>query len=93
MQSDNHKSGFKWPGSVERVIEASAQEVWDTITRPGNLELVHPFCAHNPVQAWPGPESRDEVHYLSGWMYERRVREWIQVARASHCEQPHADCW
>jgi len=45
---------------------------------PGNLELCHPFCEKNPVTVWPGPESRDEIHYLSGWVYERRFRRWIE---------------
>ena len=45
---------------------------------PGNLELCHPFCDSNPVAKWPGPESRDEVHYLSGWIFERRFRSWIE---------------
>lgn len=70
--------GFKWPVSVEKVIAAPAQEVWDAISRPGNLELCHPFCASNPVQIWPGPSSQDEVHYLSGWVYERQFREWTE---------------
>jgi hypothetical protein len=78
MRSRNHGIGFRWPVSVERVIEAPAQEVWDAISRPGNLEYCHPFCASNPVQVWPGPESQDEVHYLSGWIFERRFREWIE---------------
>ena len=44
---------------------------------PGNLEPCHPFCAANPVHTWPGPESHDEVHYLSGRVYERRFTNWI----------------
>jgi hypothetical protein len=44
---------------------------------PGNLELCHPFCASNPVQEWPGPNSVDEVHYLSGWVYVRQFCNWI----------------
>ena len=75
--SEDPSAGFKWPVSVERPIAAPAIEVWNAISRPGNLELCHPFCERNPVIAWPGPESRDEVHYLSGWMYERRFRQWI----------------
>jgi len=70
--------GFKWPVTVERVIAAPAQEVWDAISRPGNLEPCHPFCASNPVQVWPGPDSQDEVHYLSGWIYERHFRAWVE---------------
>lgn len=45
---------------------------------PGNLEPCHPFCARNPVSVWPGDRSRDEIHYLSGWVYERRFRRWIE---------------
>lgn len=44
---------------------------------PGNLEMCHPFCAANPVHVWPGADSRDEVHYLSGWILERAFRRWI----------------
>ena len=77
MAVGNSSSEFRWPVSVEREMRASAQEVWDAISRPGNLELCHPFCASNPVHEWPGPDSRDEVHYLSGWIYERRFRNWI----------------
>lgn len=68
---------FRWPVSVELDIAAPADAVWDAISRPGNLEDCHPFCESNPVHSWPGPGSRDEIHYLSGWMYERTFREWI----------------
>jgi hypothetical protein len=71
-------AGFKWSVSVERRIAAPAQEVWSAISRPGNLELCHPFCASNPVHTWPGPGSHDEIRYLSGWVFERRFREWFE---------------
>ena len=57
---------FRWPVSVSRPIDAAPAEVWSAIAEPGNLEKCHPFCAANPVQAWPGERSRDEVRYLSG---------------------------
>ena len=69
-------STFKWPVAAEKTIAAPASEVWDAISQPGNLELCHPFCASNPVREWPGVGSQDEVHYLSGWVFERRFREW-----------------
>lgn len=78
MFVEEPEPGFKWPVAVEKIIAASAQEVWDTISTPGNLERCHPFCARNPVQAWPGSDSRDEVHYLSGWIYERHFRQWFE---------------
>jgi hypothetical protein len=68
---------FKWPIGVKHKIEASAERVWDAISTPGNLEKCHPFCASNPVEVWPGPDSRDEVIYLNGWILERRFRNWI----------------
>ena len=73
-------AGFKWPVSVARTIEAPADRVWSAISMRGNLELCHPFCTRNPVHTWPGPDSRDEVHYLSGWVYERRFVNWIEGA-------------
>lgn len=78
MSTERPKPAFRWPVSATRLIAAPAQEVWDAISRPGNLELCHPFCEKNPVEVWPGPDSRDEVHYLSGWVYERRFRRWIE---------------
>ena len=60
-----------------RTIAASADDVWAAISAPGNLEAAHPFCARNPVSVWPGSESRDQIHYLSGWVYERRFKRWI----------------
>lgn len=75
---DDPAVGFKWPVSVNRKIRAPAHDVWNAISRPGNLELCHPFCVSNPVHAWPGPDSHDEIHYLSGWQFERQFREWIE---------------
>jgi hypothetical protein len=74
----DRETGYRWPVAVERTIEVPAQEVWAAISRPGNLELCHPFCASNPVRVWPGSHSEDEVHYLSGWVYVRRFRNWIE---------------
>ena len=70
--------GFRWPVAVTQKIAAPSDAVWAAISRPGNLELCHPFCAKNPVAVWPGADSRDEIHYLSGWVYERRFMRWIE---------------
>jgi len=67
---------FRWPVAMTHRFDAEPDRLWDVISRPGNLELCHPFCARNPVKVWPGPESRDEIHYLSGWVYERRLVRW-----------------
>jgi hypothetical protein len=77
MTLDGPRRGFKWPVTVARSIEAPAGDVWAAISTPGNLEICHPFCEKNPVHSWPGAGSRDEIHYLSGWVFERRFRHWI----------------
>ena len=77
MQAPDPTAGFRWPVRFEQVIAASAQEIWDVISSPGNLELCHPFCVKNPVVQWPGRRASDEVHYLSGWVFERHFLEWI----------------
>lgn len=68
---------FRWPVGVTRPIAAPADDVWVAISMPGNLVFAHPFCESNPVTEWPGADSRDAVHYLSGWVYERQFRRWI----------------
>ena len=76
MQGIDRK--FKWPVSARQVIAAPREEVWRAISTPGNLEDCHPFCRKNPVHAWDGANSRDKIQYLSGWVYERRFREWYE---------------
>jgi hypothetical protein len=71
-------AGFKWPVEVVHPIAASAEKVWETISTPGNLELCHPFCDRNPVEAWPGADSRDSIEYLSGLTFERQFTRWIE---------------
>ncbi len=75
---DDPKPNFHWPVVASRVIAASAEEVWRVISTPGYLEPCHPYCAANPVGEWVGEGARDEVHYLNGWVFERRFCRWIE---------------
>ena len=75
---EDPKPGYKWPVAVSQPITAPAENVWDAISMPGNLELCHPFCATNPVEVWPGEGSVDQIHYLRGWVFERRFCRWIE---------------
>jgi hypothetical protein len=77
QQLEDLEPGFKWPVAVAQPIAAPAEKVWAAVSMPGNLEPCHPFCEKNPVEVWPGAGSRDEVHYLSGWVFERRFCRWI----------------
>lgn len=74
---DDPKPGFRWPVAVAGAIAVPLPTLWEAISMPGNLELCHPFCAKNPVHTWPGEDARDEVHYLSGLVFERRFCRWI----------------
>lgn len=78
MLTDKQKQDFKWPVTGSVVIAAPAERVWEVISAPGNLVACHPFCKDNPVREWPGEGSIDEVHYLSGWIYERHVHAWLE---------------
>ena len=69
--------GFHWPVAVAHRFAVPAERLWETISMHENLAQCHPFVAKNPVIAWPGPDARDEVHYLSGWVYERRFLAWF----------------
>ena len=68
---------FRWPVAVEREFAVPATRVWQVISMPGNLEPCHPFCVKNPVEVWPGPDSRDEIFYLSGWVFQRHFFNWL----------------
>jgi hypothetical protein len=63
---------------IETTIEVgvAAGDVWAAISEAGNLVNVHPFCASNEVESWPGPRSRDHVRYYSGIHYQRDVLDW-----------------
>ena len=39
---------------------------------PGNLEKYHPFFSQNRIIKWPGVGSHDGIHYLNGWIFEKK---------------------
>lgn len=73
----NNDIYFK-PVSMGIKINVSSEQVWEVISKPGNLELCHPFCKTNPVEKWPGKESIDYVHYYNGLKYQRIFTNWIE---------------
>ena len=74
---DDPRPGFRWPVSGSRRMPVSSERLWEAISRPGNLELGHPYCARNPVLKWPGADAHDEVHYLGGMVLERHFLRWV----------------
>ena len=78
IEWENPQPDHRWPIAVSRPIKAPASKVWDVISMPGNLELCHPFCESNIVEVWSGPDSKDQIHYLSGWIMRRHFCNWIE---------------
>ena len=66
------------PITVEQSLSASADAVWQLISRPGNLMDFHPFCEKNEVEIWPGIGSRDVLHYYSGLVLVRDFDGWYE---------------
>ena len=48
----------------------------NAIKKPGCLEDFHPFCLLNKTLSWPGNNSEDELIYLNGVRYKRRILNW-----------------
>ena len=65
------------PVSKSIKINVNQAIVWETISKPRNLELCHPFCESNPVESWSGIKSIDFVNYYNGLKYQRIFTDWI----------------
>ena len=72
-----HNQKFLKPISRSIRINVHPRRVWEVISKPGNLELCHPFCESNPVENWEGNKSIDYVNYYSGLKYQRVFTDWI----------------
>jgi hypothetical protein len=64
------------PVCVARTIGASAADIWNLISKPGQLPKYHAYCRENLVFKWPGVGSRDGVAYHSGIYFERDFMCW-----------------
>ena len=65
-----------WKAQYEMQIDSSVASIWEIITKPKNLELVHPFCKSNETINWPGVGSKDILVYHSGLKYIREFLTW-----------------
>ena len=65
-----------WKAQYEMKIDSSVASIWEIITKPKNLELVHPFCKSNETINWPGVGSKDILIYHSGLKYIREFLTW-----------------
>lgn len=65
-----------WPISHVMRIDAPIEDLWSLITKPGNLNLFHPFCKSNEVTKWVGVGSKDVLTYLNGMTFFRDFIDW-----------------
>ena len=54
-------------------IEKSGAHVWDILTTPGHLELVHPFCKFHKKVAWDTVGQEDSGEFYSGEKMNRKL--------------------
>lgn len=71
-------SDFKntWPVSLKMKIESSAENLWSLISKPANLNLIHPFCKSNKIIKWEKDNYQDVLIYLNGLTYFRDFIKW-----------------
>ena len=65
-----------WKAEYEMKIDSSVASIWEIITRPKNLELVHPFCKSNETIQWDDEGHVDRLVYLNGRTYIRQFLTW-----------------
>lgn len=63
---------------AEIEIKASAEEVWQVISEPGNLNHCHPFCKKNEVKKWGAIGAVDSIEYYNGLHLKRVFTQWSQ---------------
>lgn len=82
LEADLSKRGLELrePVRLSRTIQAPAVDIWNVISKPGQLNKYHPYCRENKVYKWPGAGSRDGVAYYSGLYMERDFLYWREGA-------------
>lgn len=60
----------------EIKIKASTSEIWKIISKPGNLNLCHPFCKNNDVEKWNEVGAVDYIEYYNGLTMKRLFTGW-----------------
>ena len=57
-------------------IDSNLDDLWNIITKPGHLELVHPFCKENYPIRWDKEKSKDVLIYTNGIELIREFKTW-----------------
>lgn len=57
-------------------INCSSKKIWNTLTQPGHLEKIHPFCEHHERIAYNGIGDKDSGRFASGKEVVREIVAW-----------------
>ena len=60
----------------ELTFPVSKAELWEMISRPGNLNECHPLCRTNEALEWQEGSHQDRLVYLNGRTYVRQFINW-----------------
>ena len=60
----------------ELTYPISKDELWELISRPGNLNECHPLCRTNEALEWQDDNHSDRLVYLNGRTYVRQFINW-----------------
>ena len=67
---------YRVPISQSRYFKISADNLWELISSPGNLNDCHPYCLSNDVIQWNEEGHKDCLIYLNGRTYIRKFQSW-----------------
>ena len=71
---DNLKKS--WSVGYKMRIDSNVDDLWNVITKPGHLEMVHPFCKENYPIVWDKENSKDVLVYTNGVKLIREFKSW-----------------
>jgi len=66
----------RFKSSNSKFYKCSKEVLWETISSPGYLNNVHPFCEDNSVIIWEKDHHEDQLIYLNGLTYQRKFTDW-----------------
>ena len=65
-----------WSVGYKMKIDSNVDDLWNVITKPGHLEMVHPFCKENYPILWDKENSKDVLVYTNGVKLIREFKSW-----------------
>ena len=65
-----------WSVGYKMRIDSNVDDLWNVITKPGHLEMVHPFCKENYPILWDKENSKDVLVYTNGLKLIREFKSW-----------------